>query len=126
MIGRLIHKLINGSLEQTCCEISKTDCRQGRTCPVRLGTHKPAEAVHQIEEPAPAGWQPIETAPKDGSVFDVWVADSDSGGYRVADAYWSVGDHFFRYSYEEMSLYGVDITHWMPIPEGPTTSALPK
>lgn len=33
-----------------CCN---HDCNQGRNCPVREGTHKPAEAVHQIQEPAP-------------------------------------------------------------------------
>jgi hypothetical protein len=31
-----------------CCN---GDCNQGRTCPVRLGTYKPVEAVHQIDEP---------------------------------------------------------------------------
>lgn len=31
-----------------CCN---GDCNQGRTCPVRLGTHKPAQALHQISEP---------------------------------------------------------------------------
>ena len=29
------------------------DCNQGRDCPVRAGTHKPAEAVHQIQESQP-------------------------------------------------------------------------
>lgn len=35
--------------KNTCCN---SDCNQGRACPVRAGTHKPAEAVHQIQEPA--------------------------------------------------------------------------
>ena len=30
------------------------DCNQGRDCPVRAGTHKPAEAMHQIQEQSPA------------------------------------------------------------------------
>lgn len=38
---------------KTCCEETGADCSQGRACPVRAGTHKPAEAVHQIQEPAP-------------------------------------------------------------------------
>lgn len=33
----------------TCCN---QECNQGRDCPVRLGTHKPAEAVLQIAGPA--------------------------------------------------------------------------
>ena len=32
-----------------CCN---DNCNQGRDCPVRAGTHKPAEALHQIQEPA--------------------------------------------------------------------------
>lgn len=36
---------------KTCCEETGADCNQGRACPVRAGTHKPAEAVHQIQEP---------------------------------------------------------------------------
>lgn len=35
--------------EKICCN---QDCNQGRTCPVRLGAYKPADAVHQIDEPA--------------------------------------------------------------------------
>ena len=31
-----------------CCNYN---CNQGRTCPVRLGTYKPAEAVRRIAEP---------------------------------------------------------------------------
>ena len=32
------------------------DCNQGRDCPVRAGTHKPAEAVLQIQEPEADIW----------------------------------------------------------------------
>ena len=35
------------------------------------------------------GWHPIETAPKDGTVIDLWMEDSRFGGHRVADAYWN-------------------------------------
>lgn len=31
-----------------CCN---QGCRQGRDCPVRLGTHKPVEALIEIKEP---------------------------------------------------------------------------
>lgn len=37
------------SQDTTCCN---HDCNQGRTCPVRLGTCKPVEAVHQISDPS--------------------------------------------------------------------------
>lgn len=36
------------------------DCNQGRDCPVRAGTHKPAEAVLQIQEPTPVLAAPHE------------------------------------------------------------------
>ena len=36
-------------MKDKCCN---QDCNQGRDCPVRAGTHKPADAVHQIQEPA--------------------------------------------------------------------------
>lgn len=49
-----------------CCN---QDCNQGRTYPVRLGTHKPAEAVHQIAEPQPDALALAECLQK-----DVWQA----------------------------------------------------
>lgn len=34
-------------------------------------------------------WQPIETAPKDGTVVDLWVVDQDDPkGRRIPNAYW--------------------------------------
>ena len=36
-----------------CCN---DNCNQGRDCPVRAGTHKPAEALHQIQEPEADIW----------------------------------------------------------------------
>ena len=33
-------------------------------------------------------WQPIETAPRDGTVIDLWMVDQDGKGWREADAYY--------------------------------------
>lgn len=33
-------------------------------------------------------WQPIETAPMDGTKVDLWLVNADGEGWREADAYW--------------------------------------
>lgn len=39
-------------------------------------------------------WQPIETAPKDGTRIDLWLVDQDGDGERVTDAYWVTNAHW--------------------------------
>ncbi len=53
-----------------CCN---DNCNQGRDCPVRAGTHKPVQALHQIQEPAAA-----EQA--------AWHAGLDEGRAQAAPA----------------------------------------
>ena len=91
----------------------------GQECEAKL-----AEARDAI---ARSGWQPIETAPKDGSYFLVtnaelvgsWIArwcPVAVSGYRFDDPWRSVMlncDHIpaeFRY---------MPAARWMPLPEGP-------
>lgn len=70
-------------------------------------------------EPDPKiGWQPIETAPADGTVFDVWTKYG-----RVTDC---VRFAQFGYIYSrdpEDNCYtrrvDRDATHWMPLPPLP-------
>lgn len=67
----------------TCCN---QECNQGRDCPVRLGTHKPAEALHQVVEPTAT----LAEIPE--AVLDA-VAEALGGAYdclRVWSA-WGVG-----------------------------------
>ena len=65
-------------------------------------------------------WQPIETAPKDGTLVDLWIQWRDGGPWREADctwvhgAWWTAG----REAPAEGETYKA--THWMPIPDGPT------
>jgi hypothetical protein len=61
--------------------------------------------------PPPSGWQPIETAPKDGT--ELLLTD---GRYKRT-GYWA----------RRIEAWSVDMvppvrmpTHWMPLPEGPT------
>jgi hypothetical protein len=58
-------------------------------------------------------WQPIETAPKDGTKIDLWHKD----GYRVADCRWDIKTKlwFTDGPFPDDS----DVTHWMPLPAAP-------
>lgn len=86
-------------------------------------------------------WQPIETAPKDGTNIDLWMVRREYGttetfdGCRIANCWW--GKRYYGDSDEERSdewvnrtatwiepvLFGEAylITHWMPLPEPPET-----
>ena len=74
-------------------------------------------------------WQPIETAPKDGSRVLIWRGDTYSAeavaGYwdddkyaRNPRPYWTGHDHYWRgkrWCREHAP------THWMTLPEPPVT-----
>lgn len=91
-------------------------------------------------------WQPIETAPRDGTVIDLWTVSETGAGLRYPDAHWSnEREHIFPGQYLEpgwRSPYtgwdcqcgGVEedpwserdgtlrfekATHWMPLPNPP-------
>lgn len=82
------------------------------------------------------GWQPISTAPRDGSVFVVarFVEgeepepgfDYELGHYKplVFDRYEEAGDNLFRkvpeqvYDWHGFNNFG-RMTHWMPLPAPP-------
>lgn len=61
-------------------------------------------------------WQPIETAPKDGTEILLYVGIMKHD-YAVAhwnERYWQMGVHQDRF-YSEFG----QPTHWMPLPEAP-------
>lgn len=62
-------------------------------------------------------WQPIESAPKDGTVVDLWV-----DGGREADCRWRGGAWV---TVEDGCVWSVasDPTHWMPLPQPPRLSS---
>lgn len=77
-------------------------------------------------------WQPIETAPKDGTIVDLFV-----GGRRYPDCFWGFPDHccgedgqYCDSDWHRLKAGWVEgtfnepiddrITHWMPLPAPPT------
>ena len=87
-------------------------------------------------------WQPIETAPKDGTEFDIWCVETH-GRFRVPGCKWGRNDYAFSHEPERLLEYRAyddepyrsgwqdcerNATHWMPLPKPPgeTTSAIPE
>jgi hypothetical protein len=79
-------------------------------------------------------WQPIETAPLDGTLVDLWAYRGDLGksGIRPAERYADcrfAKNSYGTEPYGEPRWQGLNDryitvipTHWMPIPEGPKPS----
>lgn len=81
-------------------------------------------------------WKPIESAPKDGTLVDLWLIDCDGEGRRMSDSYFGKIPHecgmMGRYCdcWPDEGEFWIDgifgerhsgnITHWMPLPEPPT------
>lgn len=57
-----------------------------------------------------SSWQSIETAPKDGTIIDVWTQKDG----RIPNVYWDGEDWVSMY----LMWSGIP-THWMPLPEPP-------
>ena len=53
-------------------------------------------------------WKPIETAPKDGTVIDLW----HKNGFRITDVWWDDEDEIWT-----NLLPDSDFTHWHKITE---------
>ena len=73
-------------------------------------------------------WQPIETAPRDGTIIDVWLGDADmrdvefycTHGTRRSPGWWFSNGKFRPLGGLEpaMTVF-VTPTHWMPLPNPP-------
>ncbi len=57
-------------------------------------------------------WQPIETAPKDGTSILLYACERDVDVYSVVEGFTFEGDWLTQFGY-------VDATHWMPLPPAP-------
>ena len=67
--------------------------------------------------PEPAGWQPIETAPRDGSWFLVYCADTE---WRTLAQYTPHGA-LAAQSIHQQTSKDPSPTHWCPLPSFPPT-----
>jgi hypothetical protein len=64
-----------------------------------------------------AAWQPIETAPKDSTIIDIWKpSDGRLTAYRRVEL--SLDNIFYEPVRSGVCVVR-DATHWMPIPEPP-------
>jgi hypothetical protein len=64
------------------------------------------------------GWQPIETAPKNGDIVDLFVS-----GARRTDCRWNIAGHFWERFPSGQFAFGEDEepTHWRAPPPHPQT-----
>ena len=63
-------------------------------------------------------WQPIDTAPKDGTT--ILICGHGSNGYFVADAKWDgVAFCLFHPDDDAHTSHCYHPSHWMPLPEPP-------
>jgi hypothetical protein len=72
--------------------------------------------------PLVEGWQPIETAPKDGTRVDVWAFWPETlASERTANAYFdrTEGDWYLGVFMSHQYMMPPIITHWMPLPPPP-------
>jgi hypothetical protein len=101
--------------------------------------HREMSSCHRPNSSGGCGvreWQPIETAPRDGTLIDVWHVCIDPtwrpGGeeMRYTDVKWMTSDEGHGWhSYDEIIddwrlLCGEPhyrVTHWMPTPTAPQT-----
>jgi hypothetical protein len=78
--------------------------------------------------PPPQTWQPIETAPKDGTLIDVWLGDGSAEDVefycasrrsrRSTNWHWREGK-FRPFVGLGMPIVTVRPTHWMALPAPP-------
>ena len=67
-------------------------------------------------------WQPIETAPKDGSWVLLFLPEWGRGQARIGQWIRSREDSGW-YGREFKEVFNDGPTHWMPLPDSPTEAA---
>lgn len=64
-------------------------------------------------------WRPIETAPKDGTIIDLWCIHPAYKSERAADAKFKDNGWVFGFFSEKLNT-GWYPTHWMSLPPPPS------
>lgn len=67
-------------------------------------------------------WQPIETAPKDGTTIDLWcrnISHGSTGAVRAPDSFWDDEVQKWEDRHGWILETKWKPTHWMPLPAGP-------
>lgn len=84
--------------------------------------HEAAARIAELEAEVARRWQPIETAPKDGSVIVAIGAVPARGGYSII--FWDTfHEEWAGYTAEdEKRLVKFPPLHWMPLPEPPNAA----
>lgn len=73
-------------------------------------------------------WQPIETAPRDGTEIDLWTRDEDGFPGRIPDGAWRTRDGLTGWyarserGWMRIEEFAYEPTHWMPLPAPPEVS----
>lgn len=101
---------------------------------ISLNKTRDREFVHplyaqpiEVREQAIREWQPIETAPRDGSEFQAWVVALDNaknGCWEPKCRFNQMSEAFeiwgrVDYDIDGWEVYGVKPTYWMPSPTAP-------
>lgn len=73
-------------------------------------------------------WQPIETAPRDGTEIILGAWDEEGKFITVANARWVENYEATKEFWHDIegSFKQEDVTHWMPLPQPPITDAEEK
>jgi hypothetical protein len=80
------------------------------------------QKLRTLNEPQ-TSWQPIETAPKDGTL--VLICGFGSEGYYVADAKWDGEWLLFHPDNDDHTEPSYNVSYWMPLPAPPSEVSRP-
>lgn len=85
------------------------------------------ERIKELEGALAGKWRPIDTAPKDGTEFDVWAVNDEGQSRRICEVSWGpvadwTGKEWDDWIGMRPSLHHArfEPTHWQPLPIPPT------